>query len=160
MLNARYIGFIENLSATMKPHLQTLFNLCIANQACKTGQNVSHLLKLYELNDLRTLIREKQVIKNKRIHPLQEEESWKVEMIEEMCLTKMSFIEGDEEEKDIIWNYLHRIVVDGLLQVPWLPNQTTCSSSLEIVAFFMVFTYWPLWLWSLPWYTSHFFSCI
>ena len=44
---------------------------------------------------------EKQVIKNKRIHPLQEDESWKVEMIEEMCLTKMGFIEGDEEEKDI-----------------------------------------------------------
>ena len=101
MLNGRYIGFIENLSSTKKPHLQTLFNLCIANQACNTGQNVSHLLKMYELNDLKALIMEKQVIKNKRIHPLLEDESWKVEMIEEMCLTKMGFIEGDEEEKDI-----------------------------------------------------------
>ena len=78
MLNGRYIGFIENLSATKKPHLQTLFNMCISNQACNTGQNVSHLLKMYELNDLRSLIIEKGVIKNKRIHSLQEDESWKV----------------------------------------------------------------------------------
>ena len=66
-----------------------------------TGQNVSHLLKMYELNNVRTLIKEKQVIKNKRIHTLPEDESWKVEMIEEMCLTKMGFIEADEEEKHI-----------------------------------------------------------
>ena len=47
------------------------------------------------------MIKEKHVIKNKRLHPLLDDETWKVEMIEEMCLTKLGFIEGDDEANDI-----------------------------------------------------------
>lgn len=101
MLHGRYIGFIENLSATRKPHLQTLYSLCIKDKSYNTGQNVSHLLKEYEVFDLNSLILEKHVIKKKRVHPLLEDEAWKVEMIQEMCLTKMGFLEGDDEENDI-----------------------------------------------------------
>ena len=101
MLHGRYIGFIENLSVTKKQHLKTLYNLCIGDQSCNTGQNMSYLLKLYEANDQRKLFSQKHAIKTKRIHPLLEDETWKMEMIEEMCLVKMGFIEGEDEEKDI-----------------------------------------------------------
>ena len=62
---------------------------------------MSYLLKLYEANDQRKLFSQKHAIKTKRLHPLLEDESWKMEMIEEMCLVKMGFIEGEDEEKDI-----------------------------------------------------------
>ena len=70
MLHGRYIGFLDNLSATSKPHLQALYSMCIKDQSCNTGQNISHLLKTYELSDLNSMIKEKHVIKNKRLHPL------------------------------------------------------------------------------------------
>ena len=101
MLHGRYIGFIQNLSLTKKPHLQILFNLCILDQSCNTGQNLSHLLALYEQNDLKTLILERHMIKNKRVHQLLDDESYKIDMIEEMCLAKRGLIEGDVEEIDI-----------------------------------------------------------
>ena len=88
MLHGRYIGFIENLSMTKKPHLQILLNICLYNQSCNTGQNVSYLMRTYESFDIRTLILERYQIKSKRIHPLLEDETWKIEMIEEMCLAK------------------------------------------------------------------------
>ena len=101
MLHGRYIGFIENLSMTKKPHLQILFNICLHNQSCNTGQNVSYLMRTYESFDIRTLILERYQIKSKRIHPLLEDETWKIEMIEEMCLANKGSIESNCEEKDI-----------------------------------------------------------
>ena len=48
MLHGRYIGFMENLSSTIKTHLQILFNLCKSDQSCNSGQNLTYLLNLYE----------------------------------------------------------------------------------------------------------------
>ena len=101
MLHGRYIGFIDNISATKKTHLQMLFNLCKQNQACNTGQNIEYLLTLCKVESFNSLIMKKQVIKNGRIYPLKEDEEWLVEMIEEMCLSKLGFIATDIEEKDI-----------------------------------------------------------
>ena len=85
----------------MKPHLQILFNLCRYEQSCNTGQNISYLSKLYEHYDLSTLIIKKQQIKINRVNPLIEDEEWKIEMIKEMCLSKMGFMETNIEENDI-----------------------------------------------------------
>ena len=41
------------------------------------------------------------MIKNKRVHQLLDDESYKIDMIEEMCLAKRGLIEGDVEENDI-----------------------------------------------------------
>ena len=85
----------------MKPHLQILFNLCRYEQSCNTGQNITYLLRLYEQYDLNSLIFKKHTIKINRVNPLLEDEDWKIEMIKEMCLSKMSFLETTIEENDI-----------------------------------------------------------
>ena len=101
MLHGRYIGFIENLSSTKKPHLQILFNLCKQDQSCNTGQNISYLTRVCEMENLNKMIMNKHLIKNRRINPLLEDEEWKVQMIEEMCLSKLGFNETDIEDNDI-----------------------------------------------------------
>ena len=101
MLHGRYIGFIENLSSTKKPHLQILFNLCKQDQSCNTGQNISYLTRVCEMENLNEMIMNKHLIKNRRINPLLEDEEWKVQMIEEMCLSKLGFNETDIEDNDI-----------------------------------------------------------
>ena len=100
MLHGRYVGFIGNLKSTSKPHLQILFNLCRSNQSFNTGQNIDFLSREWETLDLEELISKKHLIKNGRINPLEEDEIWKIEMIQEMCLAKMGMLESDSEEDD------------------------------------------------------------
>ena len=50
--------------------------------------------------DSETLISKKHLIKNSRINPLEEDEVWKIEMIQEMCLSKLGLLEGDSDEND------------------------------------------------------------
>ena len=101
MLHGRYIGFIDNLSSTKKPHLQILFILCKQDQSCNTGQNIEYLLTSFQEKSLKALIVKKPFIKTKRIYPSREDEEWKIQMIEEMCLSKLGFMETNIEEKDI-----------------------------------------------------------
>ena len=101
MLHGRYIGFIDNISSTKKTHLQVLFNLCKQDQSCNTGQNIQYLLSYFEVESLRDLIIKKPFIKTKRIYPLRKDEEWRIKMIEEMCLSKMGFLETNIEESDI-----------------------------------------------------------
>ena len=101
MLHGRYIGFIDNISSTKKTHLQMLFNLCKQDQSCNTGQNIQYLLTSFEVESLRALIMKKPFIKTKRVYPLKEDEEWRIKMIEEMCLTKLGFLETNLEENDI-----------------------------------------------------------
>ena len=101
MLHGRYIGFIDNISSTKKTHLQMLFNLCKQDQSCNTGQNIQYLLTSFEVESLRALIMKKPFIKTKRVYPLREDEEWRIWMIEEMCLTKLGFLETNLEENDI-----------------------------------------------------------
>ena len=102
MLHGRYIAFIENLSSPKKTHLQMLFNLCKQDLSCNTGQNIEYLVTLCKVENLNALIMKRQFIKNERIYPLKKDEEWIVEMIEEMCLSKLGFIATDIEENDII----------------------------------------------------------
>ena len=50
--------------------------------------------------DLETLIIKKHLIKNGRINPLEDDEKWKIDMIKEMCLSKLGLIESDSDESD------------------------------------------------------------
>ena len=83
MLHGRYIGFMENLSSTIKPHLQIIFTMCLSDQSCNTGENLPYLLNLYETYDLRTLILKKHTVKINRVNPILEGEEWKCQMIKE-----------------------------------------------------------------------------
>ena len=77
-----------------------LFNLCRSHQSCNTGQNINFLSRDWDTLDLETLISKKHLIKNSRINPLEEDEVWKIEMIQEMCLSKLGLLEGDSDEND------------------------------------------------------------
>ena len=101
ILHGRYIGFLENLRNSKKTQLQTLFNLCNHDQSSNTGQNISYLLNTYEAQDLQDLIMKKYLIKKMRLNPLEVGEDWKIDLIEELSLAKMGFLEIDLDESDI-----------------------------------------------------------
>ena len=101
VLHGRYIGFVENLGNSRKPHIQTLFNMFKDDQSTNTGQNISYLMKTYHKNDLFDLINKKYLIKKNRLNPLEDGEEWKIQLIEELTLTKLGFLDSDLNEGDI-----------------------------------------------------------
>jgi hypothetical protein len=100
-LQGRYIGFVENLRKSEKNQLQVLVNLCHQDQSSNTGQNIAFLMDAYESDTLNSLINKKHNIKKHRINPLEEGEEWKIEMLKELSLAKLGFLETDLEEADI-----------------------------------------------------------
>ena len=75
--------------------------MCSHDQSANTGQNIAYLLKTYDAYHLQDLIFQKHLIKKKRLHPLEEGEDWKIDVIEELVLTKKGFLDNDIEESDI-----------------------------------------------------------
>ena len=74
--------------------------MCKYDQSCNTGQNVDFLSREWDTLDLETLINKKHLIKNGRINPLNNDEKWKIDMIQEMCLSKLGLLESDSDESD------------------------------------------------------------
>ena len=58
-------------------------------------------MRCHDLVNLEQLMRNKFDIKNKRIHPLEEGEEWKMALIEELSMIKLGFLEIEMDEKDI-----------------------------------------------------------
>ena len=106
-LHGRYIGFVNTLKMSMKPEIKMIFNICEYDHLSNTGQNISFLMKSYDLSYLEELFSEKHSIKNTRVHPLEEDEKWKPLLIEELVLTQLGYLEnGFEKEviEDILFN--------------------------------------------------------
>ena len=100
-LHGTYIGFIENLSNSVKTQLQVLFNICKHNQFSNTGQNIAYLKQEYDLDDMKALIENKHIVKKNRVNLLEEGEEWKIDIIEELSLIKKGFLKIDMDEDDI-----------------------------------------------------------
>ena len=83
-----------------------IFRICQDDLSSQTGQNLNLLLKTYECEDPRTLIKHRQIIKSQRVNPLVEGEEWKINVLDELCLAKKGLIELDIEpdEIDMIMN--------------------------------------------------------
>ena len=111
ILHGRYIGFLENLRNSKKIQLKMLLNICNNDYASNTGQNIAYLVKTYEAHDLQDLIMQKYEIKKMRLNPLEEGEDWKIDLIEELSLAKMGFLEIDLDESDIAV-MLHSLTTD------------------------------------------------
>ena len=81
-----------------------MYNICKDNLCTQTGKNLNFLVKQYGIEDVTALLKMKQVIKKERVHPLQEGEDWKINILNELCLARKGFIELDlgPEEIDII----------------------------------------------------------
>ena len=95
VLIGRYIGFIENLAKSKKSLLKLIFNSCSSDHSSLTGQNLAHLLLKYGKSSVKELTMDKQSIKTARVYPLQNDEVWKTNLIEEITLMKIGLLDID-----------------------------------------------------------------
>ena len=84
-----------------KSVVQLLFHSCCGNIGTNTGQNLKYLKDKHNIVSLKTLISEKNKIKKLKLYTLPSEESWKLNIIEEISLVKKSLVEVDFDEKDL-----------------------------------------------------------
>ena len=68
---------------------------------CVTETIYQILQDQYEAETLKDLIGKKQAIKKFRVYPLNEEEVWKIDIIEDLSLCKRGCLEIDMEKDDI-----------------------------------------------------------
>ena len=101
VLLGRYIGFIENLLLTKNNLLQLIFNSCSADLHSLTGQNLAYLLQKYKKPSFPALTADKRIIKKERIYPFLKEETWKLNLMEEISLLKKSHLEIDFNFDDL-----------------------------------------------------------
>ena len=108
VLMSRYIGFIENLRKSEKTLVKLIFNSCSSDLSSSTGQNLSFLLKKYQKLSIQKLILEKYEIKKTRVYPLQRQENWKINIIEEISLIKTNLLEIDfnHDDLEMILNFI------------------------------------------------------
>ena len=104
----RYIGFIQNFLKTKKPILKLLFASCSSAQNSLKGQNIEYLCKKFIKRNLQFLIDDKDSIKFSKVYPIRPDNSWKVNLIEEISLVKKELLEVDfeEDELEIILDYI------------------------------------------------------
>ena len=106
-LHSRYIGFIGNIMQSQKPHMKILSNLCSYNLTTVTGRNIEFLMSSYSCQSITELISMKYIIKNMRVYELQDEEKWKIPLLEEICLIKNQNLDLDFDEE-----YIQTILCD------------------------------------------------
>ena len=108
VLTGRYIGFIQNLACSGKSLLRLLFSSCSSDQNSLTGQNLQYLLLKYKKLTLSSLLADKQSIKSARVYPMTDDKSWKLKLMEEICLIRKGHleIEFDSENLENILDYI------------------------------------------------------
>ena len=99
---------IQSLVSSKKSLLNLIFSSCSAEQNSLTGQNISYLLLKYKKLTLSSLVAEKNSNKSSGIHPYSVEESWKLKLIEEICLIRKDHLEleFDSENLETILDYI------------------------------------------------------
>ena len=100
-LHSRYIGFIGNIIQSKKPHMKIMSNLCIHNLTTVTGRNIEFLMSTYSCQSISELMSMKYDIKNRRVYELQDEEKWKIPLLEELCLVNNQNLDLDFDEEFI-----------------------------------------------------------
>ena len=110
-LHGRSIGFLNGLHQSVKPEIKLLFSMCKNDNLSNTGQNINFLLKTYELSNLQELVSEKHSIKKRRVFPMEEGEEWKILLIEELCLTKLGYLDNGLE-LEVIEDILYSVCTE------------------------------------------------
>ena len=85
--------------------------MCKDDNLSNTGQNINFLLKTYELSNLQELVSEKHSIKKRRVFPMEEGEEWKILLIEELCLTKLGYLDNGLE-LEVIEDILYSVCTE------------------------------------------------
>ena len=99
VLNGRYLGFVNNLLHTAHPLLGLLFSSCKDNVSTQTGQNIRYLLDKHKKKNLADLVVEKQTLKRKKVHNLPKEETWKINLVQELTYVKKDLLEVQFDDK-------------------------------------------------------------
>ena len=93
-LNSRYIGFGESLLNSKKSLLILIFT-CSTDLSSQTGQNLAHLLLNYKKLSFKELTSDKNSIKTARVYPIQREELWKINILQEISLLRLNQLDVD-----------------------------------------------------------------
>ena len=101
VLDGRHIGFLNSLKYSLKSVISLIYSSTSADLSTLTGQNTNFLLQKYKKQDVKTLTMDKNIIKKARVHPINKNEAWKVELIKEICLIKKDHVELNFDDKDI-----------------------------------------------------------
>ena len=83
-LASRYVGFIQGLSATSNSVLDLLFKMCRNNVSTQTGHNIRELMESFNVFSFDQLLAHKSVIRSTRVYALEESESWKIGLINDI----------------------------------------------------------------------------
>ena len=101
VLFGRYIGFIDNLLLSKKSLIRLVFSSCSGDLHSLTGQNLAYLLLKYQKLFLTALTSEKMRIKKCRVYPSSNEDSWKLNLMEEITMLKNDHLEIDFTSEDL-----------------------------------------------------------
>ena len=93
-LHSRYIGFAENLLKSKKSLLRLIFT-CSTDLSSQTGQNLAYLLVKYKKPSLKELTADKTSVKTARVYPIQREELWKINILQEISLLRLNQLDVD-----------------------------------------------------------------
>ena len=89
------------LAVYKKPLIGVIFSSCSSNLATNTGQNISFLLKKHDKNTIKELINDKNYLKKAKVNPIEENENWKLKLIEDIILLKKVHVELEFDENDL-----------------------------------------------------------
>ena len=90
LLHSRFIGFAKFLSLFEKVHIKVLYSICLSDVQSQTGNNLNFLKKKYEHNSEQSLYENKNHIGRSIVNELPNEESWKINLIEELTSMKVN----------------------------------------------------------------------
>ena len=88
--------FIQSLGNPKNAILPLIFNLTCSDLSTLTGQNVKFLMTKLEKQTLSSLIDDRLAIKKARVSNLNEDETWKIQLIKEHL--EIAFDDEDLEE--------------------------------------------------------------
>ena len=101
VLESRYIGFVNGLNNSKKPIIKLLFNVVSSNLNTVTGSNISYLCGKHAIASISSLLESKHMLRNKQRRPLSQDELWKIDIIEDISLSKKGMIDLDFDPNDL-----------------------------------------------------------
>ena len=81
--------------------MKIIFSVVKSDLSTMTGQNLNFLLVKYNMPSTESMLSRRCEVKWSRVNPLEEEDNWKVTLIEEICLAKKDFIDINFCEEDL-----------------------------------------------------------
>ena len=92
VLTGRYVSFVQSLVKSDKSLLRMILSSTSSDLSSLTGQNVSFLQQKHKLPNLKALFDGKNSLKSLRVHPLPNEELWKINLLTEISLIRKEHI--------------------------------------------------------------------